>query len=820
MWQDIRLAVRGFRRTPIFSLVAIMTLTLAIGANTALFSLLNALVLRDAGVRDPHTLVQLSGIRPGSTSGTGLTFPMFQELKRRQRVFSAVIGWLGPSIVNVETDQEQTQGAIWVVSGNFFEELGVRPLAGRLLDRNDVNETTLEPRSVAVIGYSFWQRHYGTDRHVIGRHLRVQNEQFDIVGIAPAGFRALDLTIEPDVTLPLTAFPLIADSAGTSLRTDASLWVRTTGRLTPGVTVEQARAALDALWSELKTTTVPPQYGGALRDRFVAMRLSVESAATGVDQSLRATFMNPLLVVLSIAALILLIACVNLASLMLSRAASRVQEMGVRLALGARRLHLVRQPLMEGVLLSAIGAGCGVWLAYWGSDALMTLMFRDYLVSASLNVAPDGRVLLFASTAAVLVGILFSLAPAWFVGRLETTELLHQRTRSISQAGSVGQLLIAVQVGLSLILLTNAGLLVRTLRQIRAVNSGMHADGTFVASLAPRPGRQTGLNNEVYYPALVGRVAAVPGVEKAAVSLFRPAGGTGGAERVWQSRSPTDHAGVESLFMSVSPGLFDALGISLRAGRDFSWSDSSRGRAVAVISESLARRLFPAQDPTGQYIRVGALPQRQDVEVVGVVGDARIYDVKNSNVSAVYLPALQERDNNYKSLVIHGGQVSADDLNRAVASFGYDRVRFIRTLDYIAERALLRERITAMLATFFGAIALLLAAIGLYGLMSYTVAQRRREIGIRMALGADVRRVMRTIMCDGLRITLLGVVVGLTGAWMSVRLVTSLVFGVSTHDPVTLVTAAGALIVTATLACVLPAARAARTDPMVTLRAE
>jgi putative ABC transport system permease protein len=820
MWQDIRLTVRGFRRTPVFSFVAIVTFALSIGATTALFSLLNALALRDVAVRDPKSLVQVSGIAPGSTSGAGLTFQMYEELQRRQEVFSAVIGWLDANILYVETDHNQTPAAVWVVSGNFYTELGIRPLAGRLLDPADVNETTLEPARVAVLGYTFWQRHYGGDRRAIGQGVRVEGESFEIVGIAPERFRALNLTIEPDVTLPLTAFPLITDGTRTALRNGTSFWVRTTGRLKSGMTFDLARAALDALWPALKSATVPPHYGGTQRDRFLATRLAVEPAARGVEPQLRQTFIRPVVIVLAIAGLFLLIACVNLASLMLSRAAARAPELRVRLALGAGRWRIARQLLVEGIVLSGVGAASGLWVAYWSSDALASSIFRDYLVAASLDVTPDRPVIIFTAAAAILAGALISVAPVWLAGRLESTAFPQQNTRAVTATGRTGKVLVGVQVGLSMILLTNAGLLVRTLQEIRAIKSGMQSNGVFVTSLAPRPGgRHVDVNSDSYYPRLLDRVSVVPGIEKAAASLSRPVDG-GWTERVSTTSSPADQPAIESLFMPVSPGLFGVLGIPVKGGRDFGWTDNSRNRPVAIISDSLARRLFSSGNPIGEHIRVGVLPHRQDAEIVGVVGDARLYDLKNPNVSAVYVPALQEPRNNWKSLIIRGDRVSLEDLNRAVASFGYDHIRFTRPLEYAAARGLLRERIIAMLATFFGALALLLAAIGLYGLLSYAVAQRQREIGIRMALGADAHRVIRTVVVDGLMTTLIGLTAGLAAALVSVRLVKSLLFGVTTHDPATLVAAPVALIAVAVGACLIPAARAARTDPIITLRAE
>jgi putative ABC transport system permease protein len=821
MWQDIRLAVRGFRKTPVFSGIAIATLALTVGVTTALFTLLNALLLRDVAVRDPRTLVQVSGARPGSTSKIGLTFPMYQELKRRQDVFSAVMGWLDASVVNIEISHEHTQAAVWVVSGNFYDELGVRPFAGRLLNDEDVNEQTLEPARVAVLGHSFWIRHYGADPQAVGQRIRVEDEWFEIVGIAPRDFRGLNLTIEPDVTLPLTVFPFITDGPRrTDLRLTLSSWVRTTGRLKHGATIEQARAALEAFWPELMQAAVPAAYAGAQRDRFLEVRPSIESAAKGIEPQLRTTFTTPLIAVLAIAGLILLIACVNLASLLLARAAARIHEMGVRLALGAGRARLVRQFLIEGLLLSSIGSACGVWIAYWGSQALAASIFRDYAVAASLPVAPDAHVIAFTATLAIVTGTLFSMAPAWLAGRVEVTALLQQGSRTATSTGQVGRLLIGAQVALSLVLLTHAGLLVRTLQEIRAVRSGLRTDGVFLASLAPLPGGHVGVDNDEYYRQLIDRAAGVPGVEKAALTLVRPAGGSGLTERVSKLDAPADGAGTGSWFMPVSPGMFEALGIPLKGGRDFSWSDNSRGQPVAVISENLARHLFPNSVPLGQRVRVGVSPHRQNAEIVGVVADARLYDLKNPNVAAVYVPALQEPNNNWKSLVIRGRSVPVDDLSRAVGSFGRERVRFTRTLDYVASRALLPERLIAMLATLFGGLALLLVSIGLYGLMSYAVAQRRREIGIRMALGADASAIIRAVVGEGLFVTLAGVAVGLAAALASVRLVKSLLFGVTVHDAITFVGGPLTLIAIAIIACLLPAARAARTDPMTILRAE
>ncbi|HEX3704233.1 MAG TPA: ABC transporter permease [Vicinamibacterales bacterium] len=823
--QDVRYAIRGFRRTPIFTGIALLTLMLAIGANTAIFSLLNALVFRDLPIREPQSLVQVGSIAPGSTYEGGLTYAMFREFEQRQQVFSSVIGWLSNGVFNIASDNAATRGTVSVVTGNFFSELGVRPFAGRLLTPADVNMATLRPNMVAVLGHGFWRRHFGGDVRVIGQRVTVEGTVFTIVGIAPPAFTGLGLTTEADVTVPLTAYTQfsLSPSASTLNRPSGSFWVRTTGRLKPGVTIAQAGAALAVMWPTLKAANLPAEFAGAQRQRFLATQLSVTSAAKGIEPGVRHKFEAPLFVVFGIAVLVVTLACVNLASLMLARTAVRRHEMGIRLALGAGRGRLAQQLLTEGLLLSSVGAGCGIGLAYWSTGAIVRSIFRDYLVPATLNVRPDARVIAFTSLVAVAVGVLFSLAPASQAAAGNPSGELRHGSRTSSRPHHTGQVLVAAQVALSVVLVMSAGLLVRTLQQIRAVPSGMRADDVTVAYPSPRPGGYEGVDNDSYYPTVIGRLNAVAGVRGAAVSVTKPGGGgIGGGERVENAATPPEAgAGIGAVFAGVSPGFFDTVQIPLRSGRDFRWSDHSRAARVAIVSQTLARRLFPSGNALGQRVRVGVAPWRQSLEVVGVAADARIYDLKDSNLSAVYVAALQQPDSvNWKCFVIRGAGVSAESVRAAVDPLGAERIGRTEALTYIMDRVLLQERLTAMLAGFFGGLALLLAAIGLYGLMSYAVAQRRRDIGIRLALGAAPRRVTAEVLRDGLRITLTGVGVGFAAALASVQLVKSLLFGVTPYDPLTASIAPIALVIVATLACLLPALRASRVDPIVALRAD
>jgi putative ABC transport system permease protein len=819
VYQDVRYAIRGFRRTPMFTAVALVTLTLAIGVNTAIFSLLNGLLLRDASVRDPQTLVQIATTAPDTTYETGLTFAMFRDFEQRQTVFSSLVGW-GWTVAKIASDRSAVTGVIASVSGNYFAELSGPPAAGRFLTSDDVNERTLEPNMAAVLSHAFWLREFGGDVNVIGRQVAVEGARFTVVGIAPPNFAGLLLTMQPDVVVPLTAYPLLAGSTPGSLaRPSGSLWVRTTGRLKPGVSLAQARAAIDTMWTDLKAADVPRDFQPAPRHRFLATRVSVESAAKGVEPGLRQKFSQPLFVVFGIALLVATLACVNLASLMLARTAARSHEMGVRLALGAGRWRIAQQLLTEGLLLSSLGAVCGSVFAYWSGTLIVRVILEDYVVPVSLNIAPDWRVIIFLTALTLIVGMLFSLAPVWLAVSGRATDALRQTGRTVTSTGRAGHRLVGVQIALSLVLVMNAGLLMRSLQQLRAVPSGMHSEGVTIAYTWSGWSGYRGVDNDSYYPNVVARLRAVPGVRDAAVSMFKPAGGgVGEGERV--APAATLDEGIVAVGGGVSPGFFETLGMPLRAGRDFQWSDRSHTPGVVILSETLARRLFPSGDALGQHVRIGVTPQRRSLEVVGIIGDARMYDLKDSNLSAAYVAALQQPDPNAKCFVVRGTGVSREAMNAAIEPLGYEHINKIERLTYITDRVLLQDRLTAALAGFFGALALLLAAIGLYGLMAYAVAQRSREIGIRLALGAAPARVTTEIMREGLGITLAGVGVGFAAALASVQLVKSLLFGITPYDPLTSLGAPLILITVAAIACLLPALRASRVDPIVALRAD
>ncbi|MCC7123697.1 MAG: ABC transporter permease, partial [Acidobacteria bacterium] len=432
MWQDIRVALRGFRSAPAFTVTALVTLTLAIGANATIFSLVHALVLREANVRDPQSLVQVSSLVPPRNFENWLTYAIYDDFKQRQQVFSTVIGWRANDVLNIEGGGQRSRGLVATVSGNFFDELGARPALGRLLAADDLAEPSPDPAMVAVLGHAYWQRVFAGDPAAVGRRVVIEGVPLEIIGVAPPDFKGLSLFTEPDVTVPLTAYPRLAGHAAGSLMSSASAWVRTTGRLAPGVSIDQARAGINLLWRDLRAAHIPPSLNGARRDAFLAAGVSVRSAAYGLEAGpgLRERFTRPLILLLAIALLVLVIACLNLASLMVARGVAAGHAIAVRLALGAARFRVMRAIVIEGILLAIGGGLAGLLAAMWVSDALARLLLEDFVIPASLDVQPDLRVIGFTSLLILGGGSVCSLVAAWRASRQDVIVALRHDTRT------------------------------------------------------------------------------------------------------------------------------------------------------------------------------------------------------------------------------------------------------------------------------------------------------------------------------------------------------------------------------------------------------
>ena len=810
LWQNLPYTLRVLGKNPGFTAVAVLSLALGIGANAAIFSLLNALLLRDLPVWQPERLVELSVLRRGDK--IPFSFPMFREIERGQRVFSGLIGWSFGAAADLELNGVLSQAEVRSVTGNYFSELGATPLLGRLILPEDMNPQRSGASPVAVLSYEFWQRRFGGAMDVAGKEISIDGQPHTIIGVTRKWFTGMATGEPADVTIPMK-----------STDNRSLLWVFITGRLKEGVTVAQARAQLQSFWPAVLQATASTETPGLRRQSFLSMGLDVASAATGVNAALRSHFTRPLYVLMGIVGLILVLACVNLASLMLARAAARSHEMSVRVALGASRWALTRQVLTESLALSVTGGLLGLSFAFWGSRLLVALLTQGYLTPVWLDLSLDGRVLAFTVAVVILTGIFFGLAPAWRCSREDPASVLQQNTRAVAgTTGKLGKLLIITQVALSLTLLLGAGLLARSFQKLCSIDPGL-SESVLDVSLYPRPGGYRNLDMNTYHRQLIERISSLPGVESVGFSDVSI-----GDERNWQdtvstmSEALSPGAGVTAGVAAVSPGLLRTLGISLVRGRDFDWTDDERHPRVAIISSALAGRLLPAGDAIGQHVRFGFMPELQDLEVVGIANNVRLFDLHKANASVIYLPCLQHatQSGNLFVRTREAPEALVRTVGHEIESLGHEYPVSTKTIAQAVSQVLVEDRVIAMLSGFFAALALLLASVGLYGLMSYAVTHRTREIGIRVALGAQRATVHWLVLREALALGLMGIALGIPCALAASHLIASMLFGISSGDLPTLISVSLLLLAVALVAGYLPARRASRIDPMDALRSE
>jgi predicted permease len=816
---DARQAFRIFFRNPGFAAVTVLVLAVGIGAATAIFSVFSALMLRPLALPHPEQLVELSGIYRNHARIV-LSYPMFRELESGQHAFAAIAGWSGSIGANVEVNGALAPAEVRSVTGNYYAVTEERPMLGRLLSEADRRGSAALP--VAVVSHAFWQRRFGADPGIVGKSLRIEGRLFTVVGVSRPWSTGITVGDAPEITVPAGALE------NYDLSSRALLWLNVTGRLLPGVSIDQARSQILSFWPRLLEDTVPTQSVGPRRQSFLSMGLRLDPARTGVDGDLRAKVQKPLYLLLAMVGLILLLVCINLASLTLARASARSHEVSTRIALGATPWQAVRQSVMESVLLASIGAACGLALAWWGSKILVGLMTRGAEFPVQLDLRPDWRVLCFSAACAVGTGLFTGMVPAWKLSRASSAQLQPSRRTLSGGVGLLGKALIVSQIAISLVLLQGAGLFLRSLAALRSFNPGFERRSLTEIAFAPRsqsfaPVEQQQKSSD-YRRELAQSVASLSGVQSAAFStLAVPANNGGYTETVAPAAETGAASPVSATLDSISPQFFHTLAIPFVAGRDFNWTDDETHPRVAILDSLLAAQLFPHENPIGKRIRFGVQPDLQNLEVVAVVQRARLIDVHDGNAAVLYVPEAQ-----YGSFAAGGNLLvrerSGVPLDKAVAgeflSFGKEYVVSTHTYDEKSDEALVFEQMTARLSSFFAGVALLVAAAGLFGLMSYAVTLRTREIGIRMALGSQRGAIQRLIVREAVLLTLAGIAIGIPGALVAGRLVSRMLFELSSADPVTLLSVSLTLLAAGIAAGYLPARRAMQLDPMVALRQE
>ena len=807
LWQDVRYALRGMRRTPGFTAVAVVSLALGIGANTAIFSLINTLMLRMLPVEHPGQLVELLFKAPGQDHFNAFSLQSYQHYREHNHVFSGLIASADtPFAVRGDGVEPEIVHGLYATP-NYFSVLGVKPALGRLIGPED---GSAESPNVAVVSWSWWKSRFNSDRAIVGRRIVAGDVPVTIVGVTQREFAGLEPATRQDIWLPLT--PHHPSYAAT-----ARYWLKLAARLKPGVSIEQARAEMSVLWQWTIADEFKTNDDRSVRD----WKMEVQPAGAGLSH-LRDQYAKPALLLMGVVALLLLIACTNVASLLLTRGAARQREMALRVSLGASRFRLLRQGLTESLLLAAAGGLLGILLAYGGTGALVRIIAsgRERI---DLQARPDGVVLLFTAGVALLTGILFGLAPAWRASGCAPAASL----RDAGRAGETrlrrlfGKSLVVTQVAISVVLLSAASLFVRHLSNLEHVDLGFHRDHVLLVELNPASSGYDRERLSRAYQELLGRLEAIPGVRSATICAIVPTSGVG-AMRTATVEGYQAKPG-ERRFLSenwVAPKYFGTLGMPLLMGRDFSFQDQG-GPRVAIVNQTLVRYFFGNGNPLGRHITFDG--DDRPFEIVGVVGNMKSTDTREPGLRFVYFNMFQS-GRNFSQFALRTSvdpAAVAGEVRRVVrASLKTVPVVGVKTMAEQVDASIVPERLMAMLSGLFGSLGAVIVAIGLYGLLSYTVARRTNEIGIRMALGATERAMSRMVLRDALGMVCVGLAIGAPMALWGKSLAASLIQDLSVKSGVPIVFGAAAMIAVALVAAYVPARRAARVEPVEALRYE
>ncbi len=816
--QDLRYAARGLKANPGFTLTVVLSLGLGIGANTAIFSLINAVLLKSLPVERPSELVQLT---MGKDHSEEFTNPLWEEIRKTQDVFSGVFAF-GSAGFNLAQGGEARRVDGSYIGGDFFPALGLAPAAGRLLTGADDYRGC--PATV-VLGHGFWQAEYAGARDVIGRTIALDGHPFEIVGVAPAGFFGAEVGRNVQLYAPLCAEAVI-QGTNSSLDQRANWWLSIMGRPRPGLRPAQIDARLAGQSAGIFATTAPADWDAENLKFYLSSVLGTQRAETGLSE-FRPTYRAALFMLMAVVVMVLLIACGNVANLLLARGAVRQREVAMRLALGASRGRLVRQMLTESLLLSLLGAATGFLLARWGSQ-LLVRMLTGVRGGVWLDLSLDYRVLGFTAIVAIVTGVLFGLLPAWRATRVDPQVAIRAHGHGVIRGGSsrftLGKALVLGQVALSLVLVLGAALLLTTFHTLATLDPGFRRDGLLAVRMDLRASGAADARRLAVQREVLDRMRLIPGVESAAAVDILPVSGMGwnGGIEVAGRLVPEDFRDRVSWFNRISTGFFTTMGTRFIAGRDFGSTDAVGSVPVAIITEAMAKKFFPPGSPVGRRFTAQMGPGKTEFEVVGVVADSRYRSLKEEPAPIVYLPDRQTSEPSPTVTYLLRSDLPPGSLMpqvRAAVAEVDPRASFTAmTVSDNLARSLVRERLLATLSGFFGGLAILLALIGLYGIMAYSVARRRNEIGIRLALGAERIRVLRMVLGEVVRLVSMGVGLGVIASLGAGRLVTAFLYGVSASDPQVIAVTATGIVLVGLGAGAVPAWRAARLDPVAALR--
>jgi predicted permease len=830
---DLRLAFRGLRRSPLFASVAILSLALGIGANTAIFTLIDQILLRKLPVARPGELVMLyqQGANMGSNMGSRMhSYPLYQDLKEKAQPLDDVLcRRLVSASISVDNQTERVEAEM--VSGNYFSMLGVPPAVGRVLNSRE-DDQVYRGHPVVVLGYDYWVTRFASDPGVVGKKILVNDYPMTIVGVSARGFGGLDPAQSPQIRVPILMMPVMMPDITNWLFMDnrRARWVQVFGRLKPGYTVQTARAPIQGLYTQIRayemTLPAAKDWSAYSRDQFMKGRLLVDKADIGFSP-LRNDFSTALLVLMGMVGLVLLIACANVANLLVARGFMRQKEIAVRLSLGASRGRLVRQLLIESLVLSGAGGAIGVALAFGLTRGLLALVPQSGSGRPLMIMpTPDPRILTFAFALTFVTGIVFGLLPALRASRPDPWTTLKDTVGSI--AGGGGSLflrkgLVTAQVALSFLLLFGAGLFVRSLQNLRTTDPGVSLDNLVTFQLSPALSGYTNQRATIFAKELVARLRAIPGVESAAVAAVAIlAGDEWDSSMSVEGHTAKDGEDMQAFMNAVSPGYFTTLKTPIVEGRDFRDGDQQEQATVAIVNRRFATHFFPDGSAVGRHIGFGVGPRTKlNIEIIGVAADALYEGPREGVRRQVFVPHWGRNAAVFYARTRTSSTATYELIRNAVRQLDASiPVYSMKTVEGQLDETLLTDRLVAMLSAGFGALATLLASIGLYGVMAFVVARRRKELGIRLALGAQPGLLIWMVMREVLVLLAVGLAIGVPAALGLASYVASQLYGIQPRDPFIATWTVLLLAAVSAAAGLIPAHRASRTDPMMVLRTE